>query len=237
MSLISVDNVSFVYGGKTVVSGLSFDIEANDYLCIVGENGSGKTTIMKGITGLKKPSSGSITFGEGLNSYEVGYLPQREEIQRDFPASVEEIVLSGRLNVHSSKTRYSKLDKLSSEGYMHLLGIADLKKEAYRELSGGQQQRVLLARALCSMKRVLLLDEPASGLDPVTSKEMYRIINNINKENDITIIMVTHDMLAASHYAKHILHVENKPLFYGSKEDYFKSEAAKRYLGGENNAQ
>ncbi len=237
MSLISINNITFAYNGKAVVSELTLDIEENDYLCVVGENGSGKTTFMKGITGLKKPSSGTISFAEGLNSYEVGYLPQREELQRDFPASVEEVVLSGRLNVRGSKTRYSKLDRITADGYMQLLGIYEDKKKCYRELSGGQQQRVLLARALCSMKRVLLLDEPASGLDPATSKEMYRIINELNKKNDITIIMITHDLLAASRYAKHILHLENKPLFYGTKDDYFKSEAAKRYLGGEHNAE
>ncbi|MCC8022828.1 MAG: metal ABC transporter ATP-binding protein [Clostridiales bacterium] len=233
MALITCREVAFAYDGNTVVSGIDFTVNQGDYLCIVGENGSGKSTLMKGLLKLKNPSQGNIETGDGLQAAEIGYLPQQTAVQKDFPASVYEVVLSGRLNSQGWRPFYSREDKEKAMENMKLLGVDGLKKRCYRELSGGQQQRVLLARALCATRKLLLLDEPVAGLDPVVTQEMYRLIADINKKSGITIIMVSHDIRSAVQYASHILHLNNKQLFFGSTNEYLTSEAAKRFLGGE----
>ena len=192
MELISCNNVSFSYENTSVIKDLSFSVNSGDYLCIVGENGSGKSTLIKGLLGLKNPSSGQIVRGSELKSNEIGYLPQQTPAQKDFPASVFEVVLSGRLNSRGIRPFYTKNDKKIAEENIHRLGIEHLQKRSYRELSGGQQQRVLLARALCASKKLLLLDEPVTGLDPIVTEEMYRLIDELNKKEKITIIMVSH---------------------------------------------
>ena len=195
MSLISCKDVALAYDGKTVAEGLSFEIEQADYVCVVGENGSGKSTLIKALLGLKEPKSGSITFGDGLKQNEIGYLPQQTPVQKDFPASAWEVVISGCLN--KKMPFYTAADKALAINNMKLLNIEHLKKSCYRELSGGQQQRVLLARALCSTKKLILLDEPVTGLDPVMTLELYQLIKKINTESGITIIMVSHDIHCA----------------------------------------
>ena len=195
MSLISCKDVALAYDGKTVAEGLSFEIEQADYVCVVGENGSGKSTLIKALLGLKEPKSGSITFGDGLKQNEIGYLPQQTPVQKDFPASAWEVVISGCLN--KRMPFYTAADKALAINNMKLLNIEHLKKSCYRELSGGQQQRVLLARALCSTKKLILLDEPVTGLDPVMTLELYQLIKKINTESGITIIMVSHDIHCA----------------------------------------
>lgn len=179
MALISCRDASFSYDGNTAVSGLSFEVHGGDYLCIVGENGSGKSTLVRGLLRLKAPVAGSVLMGDGLKPNEVGYLPQQTAAQKDFPAGVYEVVLSGRLGRRGILPFYSRADKAAAEENIERLGIAGLRNRCYRELSGGQQQRVLLARALCATKKVLLLDEPAAGLDPVGTRELYRIIEKI----------------------------------------------------------
>lgn len=231
MSLICSENISLSYDNKTVVSSLSFCVNSGDYLCIVGENGSGKSTLVKALLSLKQPSKGKIVFSEELKQTQIGYLPQRIEIQSDFPASVWEIVLLGCLNRRGMRPFYSKSEKLLALENMEILGISDLKKQSYKELSGGQQQRVLLARALCATKKLLLLDEPVAGLDPVITKELYEVIKKIN-ESGITIIMVSHDIKSAVQYASHILHIKNRPVFFGTTAQYIESETGKEYLGG-----
>ncbi|MBQ2847993.1 MAG: ABC transporter ATP-binding protein [Clostridia bacterium] len=219
MALINVSGVSLGYEGKPIVTDLNFSVNKGDYLCIVGENGSGKSTLMKTLLGQKHVLSGKIEFSDGLKQNEIGYLPQQTEVQKDFPASVKEVVLSGCLNSCGLRPIYSKEQKKQAAEIMEKLGISDLAKKCYRELSGGQQQRVLLARALCATKKLLVLDEPVAGLDPVVTKNLYRLISDINKEG-ITVIMVSHDIHAAIEFASHILHIGNKPLFFGTKEDY-----------------
>ncbi|MDR0271789.1 MAG: ABC transporter ATP-binding protein [Clostridiales bacterium] len=214
-------NLTLGYDGKTVVSGLNFNVNAGDYLCVVGDNGSGKTTLMKTILKLKEPMSGEVVTRDGLES-EIGYLPQQTAIQKDFPASVTEVVRSGCLNRCGLRPFYSKKEKLLAEENMQKLGIASIAKSCYRELSGGQQQRILLARALCAAKKILLLDEPASGLDPKTSAELYDLIAHLNSEG-ITIIMISHDIAESVKYASHIL-VIGKNIFFGTKADYLKSD-------------
>ncbi len=218
MSLITVRNLSLGYDSRVIVRDLNFSVNAGEYLCIVRENGSGKSTLMKTLLRLQKPISGQIETGDGLNADEIGYLPQQTEIQRDFPASVREIVLSGRLNHCRKRFFYNKEDKEIAAKNMERMGILPLENRCYRELSGGQQQRVLLARALCAAEKILLLDEPVSGLDPKVTQEMYDLIENLNKEG-ITIVMISHDIQAALHYASHILHIGDT-VFFAEKEKY-----------------
>ena len=232
MAQLCCKNVGFAYGGETVLSGVNFSVNAGDYLCIVGENGSGKSTLMKGILGLKEPSEGEIVFGDGLKANEIGYLPQQTGIQRDFPASVGEVVLSGRISGMGHRLSYSRADRAAASENLERMGIEELKDRCYMELSGGQQQRVLLARAMCATKKLLLLDEPVTGLDPNAANEMYNLIKLINLCDKISVIMVTHDVHEAVRYATHILHLGHGQLFFGSVEEYRKSDHVRRLLGG-----
>ena len=235
MSLIECKNLSVNYDGKAVVNGLSFTVEQGDALCIVGENGSGKTTRIKAILGLVKHSGGEVIFGEGLNRNEIGFLPQQTELQRDFPASVNEIVLSGCINNIGIRPFFSKKERNAAKKNMGLLGISDLKKRCYQELSGGQQQRVLLARALCATKKIILLDEPVAGLDPIVTAELYSVIKKLNREQKITVIMVSHDIASSIDIANKILHLNHKSSFFGSTEEYIASPFAEQFIGGERN--
>jgi len=232
MAILTCENLSFSYEGRTVLQGVDFHVDAGDYLCIVGENGSGKSTLIKGLLGLKAPDGGRIIHAEGLRPNEIGYLPQQTEMQRDFPASVREVVLSGCLNSMGRRFRYNDEDRNRAEMNMERMGIEELADESYQALSGGQQQRVLLARALCATKKLLLLDEPVTGLDPKATAEMYNIIKLINLCDDISVIMVSHDIHEAVRYATKILHLGHKQLFFGSAAEYRESAQARRFLGG-----
>lgn len=232
MAQITCKDLSFSYDGETVLSGINFSLEAGSYLCIVGENGSGKSTLMKGILGLKTPSGGTIELGDGLKPAEIGYLPQQTELQRDFPASVYEVVLSGRLNSMGRRFFYNAEDKASAEENMERLGIENLRDRCYMELSGGQQQRVLLARAMCATKKLLLLDEPVTGLDPKATNEMYNLIKLINLCDNTSVIMISHDIHEAVRYATHILHLGHEQLFFGTTQEYRQSDLARRFVGG-----
>lgn len=228
MAQIICQNLSVGYDSKVILKNLSFEVNKCDYLCIVGENGSGKTTLIKSILGLIPTISGKLETGEGLKSNEIGYLPQQTIVQRDFPASVKEIVLSGCQGRMGLRPFYSKSDRLLAEKNMKKMDITDLSKRCYRELSGGQQQRVLLARALCATQKLLLLDEPVSGLDPRVTAEMYQTIKSLNDEG-ISIIMISHDVDAAVKYASHILHIGNT-VFYGTTDEYVNSHIGHIFL-------
>lgn len=229
MSLLTVNNLTLGYNSTPILSNLNFEVEEGDYLCIVGENGSGKSTLMKTLLHLQKPLGGTIVFGDGLKQNEIGYLPQQTDIQKDFPASVYEIVLSGCQSRLGWRLFYSKDDKDLAKRNMERMNVLPLAKRSFRELSGGQQQRVLLARALCSTQKVLLLDEPISGLDPKVTAEMYELISKLNKEG-ITIIVISHDIGAALTYSKHILHL-GKETFFGTKKEYLSSSLGKLFAG------
>ena len=222
MAQLTCQNLRVGYDGKSVLQDLSFEVFAGDYLCIVGENGSGKSTLMKTILGLQPPISGRILTGDGLRKNEIGYLPQQTVVQKDFPASVREIVLSGCQGRCGSRPFYNKEEKQLAEENIRKMQIDKLSKRCYRELSGGQQQRVLLARALCATQKMLLLDEPVSGLDPKVTAEMYRLIGELNHRDGITIIMISHDIAAAVKYASHILHIGNT-VFFETKAEYLQS--------------
>lgn len=231
MAQIVCKDLSFAYDGETVLSDINFSIDAGSYLCIVGENGSGKSTLMRGLLGLKQPSKGKIIFN-GISPTEIGYLPQQTRIQRDFPASVREVVLSGRLNSMGKRLFYNAADRAAAAENMERLGIDDIAERCYMELSGGQQQRVLLARAMCATKKLLLLDEPVTGLDPVATNEMYNLIKLINLCDSTSVIMVSHDIHAAVRYATHILHLGHSQLFFGTTAQYRESDLARRFVGG-----
>ncbi len=235
MSLINIKNISLSYENMTVIDNLSFTVNSGDYLCIVGENGSGKSTLVKALLSLKKPANGSIEFGDGLKQKEIGYLSQQTGAQRDFPASVKEVVLSGCLNSRGFLPFYSRKEYRRAIRNMKRLDIDDLMKRSYRELSGGQQQRVLLARALCATKKLLLLDEPITGLDPMAAAELYELISKINKSG-VTVIMVTHDISAALKYANNVLCMRENDYFFGSVKEFLSSDAAGFLKGGANDA-
>ena len=235
MAQLTCQNLTLGYDSKIVLENLNFSVNNGDFLCIIGENGSGKTTLMKTLLGLLAPLDGKVLTGDGLRANEIGYLPQQTFVQKDFPASVEEIVLSGCQGRCGLRPFYNKEEKQLAAGNMERMNITLLKKRCYRELSGGQQQRVLLARALCATQKLLLLDEPVSGLDPKVTAQLYQLIEEINQKDGITVIMISHDIAAAVRYASHILYV-GKEIFFGTKEQYLQSDIAKRFAldeGGE----
>ncbi|MCR5773799.1 MAG: ABC transporter ATP-binding protein [Lachnospiraceae bacterium] len=228
MALLTIKDLALGYDSHTILKGISFTVNSGDYLCIVGENGSGKTTLMKTLLNLQEPISGSVDIGDGLKKNEIGYLPQQTILQRDFPASVREVVLSGFQGSCGLRPFYNKEEKRLAVENMEKMGIRELEGQCYRELSGGQQQRVLLARALCATRKLLLLDEPVSGLDPMVTAEMYSLIKKLNAEG-ITIIMISHDIGVAIRYASHILHIGNS-VFYGTRDEYIESDVGKFFL-------
>ena len=232
MAYITCRDAAFAYEGKIAVENLNFSVSQGDYLCIVGANGSGKSTLIKGLLRLMKPSRGSIDMGDGLTAHDIGYLPQQTAAQKDFPASVYEVVLSGCLSHQGLRPFYTRRDKAMAEDNMNRMGIADLRRHCYRELSGGQQQRVLLARALCATRKMLLLDEPTAGLDPVVTGELYRTIRWVNQELGTAVIMVSHDIHSALESAGHILHLEKEQVFFGTTAQYRETHVGQYFLGG-----
>jgi len=229
--MIDCQNVSFGYDGHIVVHDLNFSVEAGDFLLIAGENGSGKSTLVKGLLRLINPIEGSITFKGAFEQIHmgIGYISQQTAAKQDFPAGVMEIVLSGFLGKKRFLPFYRHAEKRQAEENLRLLGIADLGSRCFRELSGGQQRRVLLARSLCAADKLLVLDEPFAGLDPLISAELYRLLEKINRETGMTIIMVSHEIEAAD-YATKVLHLQKQQLFFGSMEDYRQSEIGKKFF-------
>lgn len=229
MPQLICDRLSLGYEGRIVSSDVSFSVDTGDYLCIVGENGSGKSTLIKAILNLKPPMAGKVALGDGLNRGSIGYLPQQTAAQRDFPASVREIVTSGCLNRLGKRPFYGPDQHKRVVDNMRRLQVDNLARRSFAELSGGQQHRVLLARALCATDKMLVLDEPASGLDPQITEEMYRLIKELN-QSGLTIIMVSHDIESALRDASHILHLGDRPLFWGTAREYEKSNIGRAYL-------
>ena len=229
--LLSCRDVSLGYEGQSVLTHLNLSIRAGDYLCVVGDNGSGKSTLLRGLLGLLPPQSGEIWRAPELRRGAIGYLPQQTRAQRDFPATVSEVVLSGCLNQRGTRFFYSAAQKSAALMNMGKLGILELKDESYRNLSGGQQQQhpLLLARALCAAGRLLILDEPITGLDPAAAQDLYKTLAYLNEKEDMAVVMVTHDLRAALRQARTVLHIGRSSLFYGSTEEYLSSPQGRRF--------
>ena len=227
--LIVCRDVSLGDEGQTVLSHLNLTIRDGDYLCIVGDNGSGKSTLLRGLLGLLAPQSGEILRAPELERGAVGYLPQQTRAQRDFPATVLEVALSGCLNQKGSRFFYTRAQK--SQALMNLgkLGVLEWKDKSYRELSGGQQQRVLLARALCAAGRLLILDEPITGLDPAAAQDLYKTLSYLNTKEGMAIVMVTHDLGPALRSARSVLHIGQRGTFLGPVADYLASPQGRRF--------
>lgn len=233
MALITCEKASFAYEGRTVIDELNLSIERGEYLCVIGENGSGKSTLIKGLLGLISPVRGRVSYADGLKKSEIGYLPQRTDVQNDFPASVWEVVTSGC----RGKWPFLTADmRKTAQQNMELMGVSQIKKSSFMELSGGQQQRVLLARALCATQRLLLLDEPVAGLDPLVTREMYDVISMLHRERGLTVVMISHDIGAALSYADRILHMSAASTFVGTPEEYLASAQGRIFAGGNANA-
>lgn len=230
--LLKCEHVDFGYENYDVVKDVSMEIMPGDYLCIVGENGSGKSTLMKGLLGLLKPTGGSITVIDELKRSGIGYLPQQTPAQKDFPATVEEVVLSGCLGKRGNRPFYTRAEKKIAAANMEKLGVSDLAKSCYRDLSGGQKQRTLIARALCATDKLLILDEPITGLDPSTTQDFYHVIRNLNRKEHVAVLMVSHDVQNIVSQANKILHLKQTVQFYGPVEEYRNSECGKEFLGG-----
>lgn len=229
--LIDCRDVSLGYEGQALWEHLSFQIKSGDYLCIVGENGSGKSTLLRSLLGLMHPMAGTIEIDRSLGRGAIGYLPQQTRAQRDFPATVTEVVLSGFLSARGRRFFYTPAEKSRALMNMGKLGILELKDRCYRELSGGQQQRVLLSRALCAAGELLILDEPVTGLDPAAAQDLYHTLHYLNSKEGIAIVMVTHDMPNALHYGTSILHAGHRRWFFGTTEEYLASPYGKRFGG------
>ena len=231
--MLKCEHVDFGYENQDAVIDVSLEVSTGDYICIVGENGSGKSTLMKGILGLLKPTEGKIEISEELKKAGIGYLPQQTAAQKDFPATVFEVVISGCLGKRGNRPFYSPKEKQTALSNLERLGIADLKKSCFRDLSGGQKQRALIARALCATDKLLILDEPITGLDPSAIQDFYNIIRKLNREEQVAILMVSHDMANIVRQAGKILHLQQKALFWGTVQDYLKSGIGNQFLGGE----
>lgn len=219
MKQIECKNLSIGYDGNSITSNINFTVNKGDYLCIIGENGAGKSTLMKTMLGLKEKLSGDIIFTGDLKQNDKGYLSQQTITQKEFPASVKEVVLSGFQSKHKFTPFYTKKEKEQAFENMQLMGVENLYKNCYRELSGGQQQRVLIARALCATDKILFLDEPVTSLDPDSVIEMYSLLAKLNKEKQISIVMITHDIESSLENATHILHLGSS-VFFGTKDEY-----------------
>lgn len=221
--LIRLRDAGLGYENKALMEHFDFQVNAGDYVCIVGENGSGKSTLLKTLLGLIKPVSGEVELAETIQNGAIGYLPQQTQVQRQFPASVMEVVMSGFLNRSHKSPFFHKEEKKIALKNLEKLEIKDLAKKCYGKLSGGQQQRVLLARALCAARDILVLDEPVTGLDPMASAALYQHLKRLHKEG-MAIVMVTHDIRSAVLEADYILHMNEGEYFYGTVAEYMDSD-------------
>ena len=231
MTLIKCNDLSLGYNGRCIAEGISFEVNGGDYLCIVGENGTGKSTLIKTLLGILPRLDGNVEYGDGLKKSEIGYLPQQSAAQKDFPASAMEVVMSGLCGSSGLLPFYTKSERQKARDSMELLGITDIAKNSYATLSGGQKQRVLLARALCASSRLIVLDEPVTALDPKVTEDMYSVISKLNSTG-VAVIMVSHDVDEAVKHSTHILHLDRRPKFFGLTENYIKSDVGKAFLKG-----
>lgn len=232
MSILKLDKVTLGYSSKKIVSNISLEIEQGEYVYVIGENGVGKSTFIKGLINLIKPLSGKIIYDKSIKKSDIGYIPQLNTSMQNFPASVYEIAISGTLNNNIFNTKYNASDKALTDEVLKELKIYNLKDKCFRELSGGQQRKVLLARAMTSTSKILIMDEPVTGLDPKATENFYSLIKKLNIEKNITVIVVSHDMKAAVKYADKVLHLHVDGFCYGDINQ-FKSNIIKEYFSEE----
>ncbi len=204
VNLVDCRNVRLGYASRLVASCPDFTVGAGDFLAVIGPNGSGKTTLLKTVAGLIRPLSGSMGIPAEVSRGGIGYLPQAKEVQRDFPASVTEVVESGCQTLRGMRPFYSRKERKMVLDAIDRFGIGNLAQRSFRELSGGQRQRVLLARALCAPRKLLLLDEPLTGLDPDAQTELHGLLGEV-KKSGLAVMMVTHDLSPAFRLATHVL--------------------------------
>ncbi len=220
MSIIKIENMSFSYTNTSkTLKDINMEIKEGEFIAIVGENGSGKSSLIKCILGLNKIQNGKITVND-----RIGYLPQMTEIQNNFPATIEEIVLSGTIPNNVLKIFYTKEDKKKAEEIMKKLNLYDMKKKCFYELSGGQKQRVLIARALCSTDKIIILDEPVNGLDPKIASGIYDMLYDLNQNNGLTIVMVSHDVERCLKYCSRVIEMENGKIIKDVDSAKYKKE-------------
>lgn len=232
MTLIECKRLSVGYDKKVVCKDINFKVEEGDYLCIMGENGSGKSTLLKTILGLNKAVFGKVIFEKSLSKNKLGYLPQQNDFQKDFPATVKEVIMSGFISQMGLRPFYNKAEKNKANGIIEFLGLENLTKNGFKELSGGQQQRVLLARALCATDKILVLDEPTNGLDSKTTNQFYKLLKNLNNSG-LTIIMVSHNLDKVMEYASHIVYLKDSMIFNGTKQEFESSDIMSALKVGE----
>ena len=232
MTLIECKKLSVGYDKKVVCKDINFKVEAGEYLCIMGENGSGKSTLLKTILGLNKAVFGKVIFEKSLSKNKLGYLPQQNDFQKDFPATVKEVIMSGFISQMGLRPFYNKAEKNKANGIIEFLGLENLTKNGFKELSGGQQQRVLLARALCATDKILVLDEPTNGLDSKTTNQFYKLLKNLNNSG-LTIIMVSHNLDKVMEYASHIVYLKDSMIFNGTKQEFESSDIMSALKVGE----
>ena len=232
MTLIECKRLSVGYDKKVVCKDINFKVEEGDYICILGENGSGKSTLLKTILGLNKAVFGKVIFEKSLSKNKLGYLPQQNDFQKDFPATVKEVIMSGFISQMGLRPFYNKAEKNKANGIIEFLGLENLTKNGFKELSGGQQQRVLLARALCATDKILVLDEPTNGLDSKTTNQFYKLLKNLNNSG-LTIIMVSHNLDKVMEYASHIVYLKDSMIFSGTKQEFESSDIMSALKVGE----
>ena len=217
--LIDCRDAALGYEGRPIWEHLTFQVRRGDYLCIVGDNGSGKSTLLKSMLGLLRPLSGEIRLDESLRRGAIGYLPQQTRAQKDFPATVSEVVLSGFLSARGWKFFYTPAQKSQALQHMGKLGILELKDKCYRELSGGQQQRVLLARALCAAGDLLVLDEATSGLDPAARSEILDILLDFIQDERHSVLLSSHITTDLEQIADTIAYLHHGQLLFAKNKD------------------
>lgn len=231
-SLLSCEGLTLQYDQIVALEDVGFEVFEGERLVIAGENGSGKSTLLKGLLGLMPRARGKVHLGGGLTQKDIGYLPQQTELQRNFPASVMEVTISGCLAHKGLRPYYNRAERQRAREALEMVGMSSFEKHPYGALSGGQQQRVRLARALCAGTRLLLLDEPVTGLDPAITAELYRLLDTLHEEHGMAMVMVSHDIQSALEHADKVLHLQKRVLFFGTQEDYRRSPIGARWLGG-----
>lgn len=209
----AVKNVSLAYGHTLAVEDVSFSLSEGEYVCLIGRNGSGKSTLMKGMLGLMKPRAGTIAIAGGPDS--TAFLPQAQPGGGDFPATVWEVALSGCQRANHLSARYSLADRELAKRVLGTLGIAELAKRRIGSLSGGQRQRAFLARCLCKQPRLLLLDEPYTGLDPQAADSLTQVLTDLRNSQGIAILMSSHDLQAVAASASRVLVLDRTLQFDG----------------------